>query len=1016
MVTISAKTDDFERGTQRVQAQLRQTQQVAVQAQGSFTNLGASLTRIAAPLTATVVSLAAVKTGLDSVIQSGVKMQQLTAAFTVITGSSAQAEKSLDLVRTTADKLGVSFTDLADGYKGLAAASRGTSLEGAQTAQIFTSIVTASRALQLSGEDTKGVLLAVQQIMSKGRVASEELRGQIGERLPGAFNIAARAMGVTTQELTKMLESGSILSTSFLPKFAAQLQNELGGGAQQASQGFSAAMARLGNAVQQAGAMVAQSGLLDWLAKVADRLAAIISAAPNAQRRIENLAKGQTQKDLAPLTSQNVPVAEAGQRFLTELNTMIAKEEKLAVTGNAVSIRLLERLKADRESLIKAIEAAGVKNQAFGPLLETGGSPVAGQLADFNKDLKTQIDDLNKSLAQLEERGRQSPGSRFEVIRQQIELLDKGIKQLEETLARNKDLAPLLGTGAAPSGGGLNAALLTNSKTNIAGLNAALPLIQAQAGQFGLDPALVAAIAYRESGFNPMAKSRAGAMGIMQLMPDTARGVGVRDPWNIQQNLAGGMTVLQQLFKQFNGDVSLVLAAYNAGPKRVIDAGNKIPNIAETQAYVPAVLAKYNELRGGAVPAAATTPLAQLEALRQQRQQLEVSLKAMPAVAAVKDTDIAAITQITDALLAERDALKYTREELMLQALTKARAMDSTKDFVLALQEENGEEAKRQTVRDMALDQARAIDRLDESLQEQIRSLNLSTIAQLEYRLAMANIDDALRQNILEHQKRLNVLQANETQQQRITQITTSQQEAIEQLTLTQAELLDKQLRLAGTDAETRRFAQSQQNILKGAQAAAQAADFVTNAFEQMLLTGKVSITSLAQEFGRMALSIIMDATEVKKTLGNLFIKGAGLALQALGLAGGGTSAAVTAAAAETTVPTSAGLQIAGSFASGGLVEAGKFYRVGEAGPEYFVSRTNGEIIPRAQMPNRFYQVGAANDPEGRSTSRSQGGANNRPVVVNMTVYTNDAASFKRSDGEIKSRMAGQIQQIARYA
>src|SRR5262249_2765500 len=152
---------------------------------------------------------------------------------------------------------------------------------------------TAARALQLSQQDTSGVLLAVQQIMSKGTVQAEELRGQIGERLPGAFQIAARAMGVTTAELGKMLEQGQVLSTTFLPRFAAQLERELGGGAEAASKTFSAALARFGNAVQDLAAQVAKSGLLDWLGSALDKMTGIIKAGPDTARALQKVAETQ---------------------------------------------------------------------------------------------------------------------------------------------------------------------------------------------------------------------------------------------------------------------------------------------------------------------------------------------------------------------------------------------------------------------------------------------------------------------------------------------------------------------------------------------------------------------------------------------------------------------------------------------------------------------------------------------------------------------------------------------------
>ena len=114
---------------------------------------------------------------------------------------------------------------------------------------------------------------------------------------------------------------------------------------------------------------------------------------------------------------------------------------------------------------------------------------------------------------------------------------------------------------------------------------------------------MVAAVARAESDFNPKAKSRAGAMGLMQLMPGTARGLGVKDPWNVNQNALGGAKYLSQMLKKYNGNVQLALAAYNAGPGNVDKAISRAKSRSwslvskylpkETQNYVPKVLRYY---------------------------------------------------------------------------------------------------------------------------------------------------------------------------------------------------------------------------------------------------------------------------------------------------------------------------------------------------------------------------------------------------------------------------------------
>jgi soluble lytic murein transglycosylase-like protein len=117
--------------------------------------------------------------------------------------------------------------------------------------------------------------------------------------------------------------------------------------------------------------------------------------------------------------------------------------------------------------------------------------------------------------------------------------------------------------------------------------------IQDAALRYGLDPDLVAAVIRTESGFRSRAVSPKGAMGLMQLMPSTARLLGVEDAFDGRENIFGGCRYLRSLIDQFDGDLKLALAAYNAGPEAV-SRHNGVPPYRETQNYVRQVMALYN--------------------------------------------------------------------------------------------------------------------------------------------------------------------------------------------------------------------------------------------------------------------------------------------------------------------------------------------------------------------------------------------------------------------------------------
>lgn len=135
-------------------------------------------------------------------------------------------------------------------------------------------------------------------------------------------------------------------------------------------------------------------------------------------------------------------------------------------------------------------------------------------------------------------------------------------------------------------------------QTPIQPINKSLPktdfnsIVKQAAEKFNVDEKLIHSVIKMESNYKPNATSRAGAQGLMQLMPQTARGLGVKNAYDPKQNIFGGTKYLRQMLNQFNGNVKLALAAYNAGPGNVKKYGG-IPPFTETQNYVKNILNNY---------------------------------------------------------------------------------------------------------------------------------------------------------------------------------------------------------------------------------------------------------------------------------------------------------------------------------------------------------------------------------------------------------------------------------------
>ncbi|MCX7586537.1 tape measure protein [Phenylobacterium sp. 58.2.17] len=165
---------------------------------------------------------------VGGISDAALKVQGFNTGLGAVAGGARGAAAEQGFLRAEAERLGLVVQDQVDGFMGLAGATNGTRLAGAQTREIWLGLVEAGTALNRSAEQQKRAMEAVSQIASKGVVSMEELRGQLSEAIPGAMQIAARAMGMTTAELNKLVGDGKVASEDFLPKFAAQLRREFG--------------------------------------------------------------------------------------------------------------------------------------------------------------------------------------------------------------------------------------------------------------------------------------------------------------------------------------------------------------------------------------------------------------------------------------------------------------------------------------------------------------------------------------------------------------------------------------------------------------------------------------------------------------------------------------------------------------------------------------------------------------------------------------------------------------------
>lgn len=216
---------------------------------------------------------------IKQISQTGIAFEQMRLALKSISADTGEAAQRFQFVAGEAERLGVDIETAVQGYTRLAAATRGTNLEGEETARIFSAVSEASARLSLSTADAAGVMRALAQIASKGTLSAEELRQQLGDRLPGAFQIAADAMGVTTAKLNDMLQKGEIASEEFLPKFADAMRRAFSTDSRTRIDSTQASFSRLVNEIK-----LTADGISKYLNPVLAATADALVAANRARR------------------------------------------------------------------------------------------------------------------------------------------------------------------------------------------------------------------------------------------------------------------------------------------------------------------------------------------------------------------------------------------------------------------------------------------------------------------------------------------------------------------------------------------------------------------------------------------------------------------------------------------------------------------------------------------------------------------------------------------------------------
>ena len=443
------KAREANKSTKKFAMALRDLESSAVLALGPLSGLGARIRSMGAIIGRGNALIAAfaltVATLIFTVVGASIQMVKFGEAFKslelrfaaaagTVTRGTALFEKTKDM----ALGLGLEINALAKGYSRFIAASQGTRLEGEKATKIFTQVAKASAALKLDATDLEGVMRAIEQIMSKGTVQAEELRGQLGDRLPGAFRIAAEAIGVSTRELNRMLKNGEVISDEFLPKFAQRLEEVFGKRAKANLQTASGQWTNLKtNIANLFATMDRATGLSAALARqlgIANiGLQNITASAEDAARAFDEM------------TESMLKVAKEDADFFTanfEGVSKIMKETIKTFDDASMATEALRQAGANLKDLdtsdtLKAVTAAAQLNEQE---IRQLAFALGTELYNNSLAVKATIEDVTKALLELMRRGKDASDV-FENQFKIPEVMEELARKIDEVRRRNEALA-----------------------------------------------------------------------------------------------------------------------------------------------------------------------------------------------------------------------------------------------------------------------------------------------------------------------------------------------------------------------------------------------------------------------------------------------------------------------------------------------------------------------------------------------------------------------------------------------
>lgn len=358
-----------------------------------------------------------------AVAKVSAEVQSLQTRLNSISGSEGAGLRAMEDLSRMADKLGLDFMDLTNSYVQFVGASKASGMEVRKAEQIFKSMSVAIAGSGANAESAKRAMTALTQMIGKGTISAEELRGQLGEAIPSAMGIMAKSMGVSVKELGKMMEKGQLLSNEVLPKFAKEMENAFGADAQKLSQGLQANINRLSNEWTKFMGEVGKSSIVSG---AVDVLSASVKALGVAWATVtfnvsEYLAKKDRQEKLDKAD-------EASRNVIKQINNEISSYGDAELALEQLTLKY-NNLSDEVDNMTKRIEAN--RSRRLGVKVDIEATTADFVQQAYNKTKYLEL--LGQELDYLRQSSKES-GAVTAMTKEQAKAIEKEKKEREKIL------------------------------------------------------------------------------------------------------------------------------------------------------------------------------------------------------------------------------------------------------------------------------------------------------------------------------------------------------------------------------------------------------------------------------------------------------------------------------------------------------------------------------------------------------------------------------------------------------